>query len=211
MVFVCLSLCGCQPTEKAAEPTAGKISEPTDSMELGKKMERAQANMPQVLPEKVEQTAKQQKELQEAMKQRRKGCVDDQSDAYLQLPLKVVDPVFRPCAVTLSTLTQVPLMLPPSTSTVKDGASHLYAYFGSPPIGLHRFWNASEINLSQYSLSLTWTPFADYPGDRASFTGETITADSPALEQLYKDNSELARSAQLNFPYRYVGAYPLNK
>jgi hypothetical protein len=177
MGLVCLSLCGCQPTEKAAEPTAEKSSEQTGSRGLGEKMERAQANMPQVLLKEVDQTAKRQKDLQEAKKKRIKetgrGCLDDQSDAYLVLPLKVVNPVFRPCAANLSALTQVPLMLPPEVSAVSQTGFH--AYFDGP-----------DINADKYLIGLTYDLAYAYELKWGSFSGKTLTADASSLREQFE-------------------------
>jgi hypothetical protein len=133
----------------------------------------------ELTPEQIEPLSEQlADELAKPEPPKEKLCSGN-SDAYLKLPLKTVDPAFRPCAAELLKLTQVPLILPPNASKTSNG-ERLYAFFYTP------FTNAN-----QYSLGLTWTPdaFSQYHGQSASFYGEKLTAKSPTLAAYFKKRS----------------------
>jgi hypothetical protein len=190
MGFVCLSLCGCQPTEQAAEPTAGKTFQPTAKLELtpiyigpGPKAALEE------LDKQAERMKKSRKEKQQRILDHRRGCLDEQSDAYLQLPLKVVDPAFRPCGVNLLRLTRVPLMLPPDVSALNEfRKATSYAYFEHP-----------FISTDQYSIGVSSALIPSHPFRENIFTGEIIMAKSPTLkEQFEKRVSAFANTLQFD-------------
>ena len=83
------------------------------------------------------------KQTTEEKSERYKLC-DDRSDAYLNLPLQEVDPIFRLCASELLKQTKVPIVLPPVSP--KD--------FDKRP--LHAYLYIPSTNVAQYSIGLTW-------------------------------------------------------
>jgi hypothetical protein len=171
-----LSVFGCQPAKKISGPTATNQS---SLLFLG--------HLPIGLKERLEQLAKPRDQVAEAAnlrlsKLKRQGCLDEQTEAYHRLPLKVIDPAFRPCAATLSAMTQVPLMLPSSISKISKDP--LYAYFDDGPI-----------TREKYSIGLTEDIAEYYQRKQASVTGESITVDSPSLAEYYEKESSFVRSS----------------
>jgi hypothetical protein len=110
------------------------------------------------------------------------------SNAYLKLPLKTVDPIFRACADDLLKRTQVPLMLPPVAPPFKDGdeSQKLYA-----------FLSIRSTTVDSYNIGLTWLPgdYPQYQGQQAVFVGAKLTPQSPTLKEIFKEKSAFAEQS----------------
>jgi hypothetical protein len=126
--------------------------------------------------EEAKQKIKEAAQLQQRLKNGRKGCWDEQSDAYLQLPLRIVDPVFQPCAVSLLRNTKIPVILPPNATKIhqySSGSVELYAYL--------------DFTTTGYSIGLTRDPLNHYQLQTASYAAEIITEKLPILKNYYEE------------------------
>jgi hypothetical protein len=133
--------------------------------------------------ERAKREAEVQAMQQQAMENGRRGCLDDRTNAYLQLPLKVVDPVFRPCAVSLLDRTKIPLMLPPDVAKIHQSSSE--------PLTHYAYVDVTE---NGYSIGLTYDPRDHYQLNQALFSGEIITDNSPSLSAYYEESLSGIRS-----------------
>jgi hypothetical protein len=140
------------------------------------------------------------KEIQkQAIEDSRRGCLDDRSDAYRQLPLKIVDPVFRPCAASLLRGTTIQLMLPPDAAKI-----HQYS---SKPVTLYAYL---DFNATGYSIGLTHNPRDHYQLKQASYSGKIITEKSLPLSTYYEETfTRLSRVPSFETHRQEVGAVTL--
>jgi hypothetical protein len=106
----------------------------------------------------------------------------DHSNAYLKLPLRIVDPAFKLCAVDLLQRTQVPAILPPKVPK-EFGNRQLHPYFYLP-----------LTNTNRYNIGLTWLPGEYYQASVAYFEGEKLTSQSPPLLAIYEEEVSFLRS-----------------
>jgi hypothetical protein len=120
------------------------------------------------------------KQTTEEKSERYKLC-DDRSDAYLNLPLQEVDPIFRLCASELLKRTKVPIVLPPTT-LIKSFGRLPYVYLYIP-----------STNADRYLIGLTWKLRNYYHANAAYFEGKKLTAESPTLLEAHEKASAWAR------------------
>jgi hypothetical protein len=172
-----LVLCIWVATDRTPQPTAASAIEAEKALEAKRqemfvKYSREAAEDAASRKREAEQQAMQK----QAMENGRRGCLDDRSNAYLQLPLKVVDPVFRPCAASLLNNTNIPLILPPNATKI-----HQYS---SEPVTLYSYLN---FNATGYEIGLTYSPRERYQLNQAYYSGEIITEKSLTLRKYYEE------------------------
>jgi hypothetical protein len=175
-----------KPPESIPEPTEASAIAAAKLLEIKQKEMLAMSLKlaAQEQAEKARWDAEEKARLKRQMEDGRQGCLDDRGNAYLQVPLKVVDPVFRPCAASLLNNTNIPLILPPNATQI-----HQYS---SDPVTLYAYL---DFNATGYSIGLTHDPRDHYQLNQASYSGEVITEKSPILSKYYEE--ELIRLSRM--------------
>lgn len=170
------------PTQHLSQPEATPSVLPSPSSEQLEGVSRDLAEMTEWLNDEIAQ--------------RYKLC-NDHSEAYLKLPLHIVDPTFRLCAVDLLQVSEVPVVLPPVIPQGLDDRQ------------LHAYLELPLTNLDHYKIGLTWFPKEFYQANVAYFEGEKLTSKSPSLLAKYQEEVSSLQSPHFTSQRRESGRVDL--
>jgi hypothetical protein len=147
----------------------------------------------------LEEIEKLDKQIEEAYKNsyNRARLCSDRSNAYKELSLKKIDPIFRPCISKLQEMTRVPLVFPPVApipSYIND-RKH-YAYI-----------DGYGIDINKYRVVLTWGIRERYQSNFSYVSGERLTPQFPSLTAIFERDYSDLKSLEVRNPAQYKGIY----
>lgn len=133
----------------------------------------------------LEEIAKLDKQIEKVSENRynRDRLCSDRSNAYTELSLKKIDPIFRPCISKLTKMTKVPIVFPPIAPTPSyiNDRKH-YAYI-----------DGYGIDVNKYRVVLTWNILERYQSDFSYFSGEKLTSKFPTLLSIFVRETQYQR------------------